>query len=164
MSLHKTWIGASALVVAIGASLAAAQSAGTMGKAVTPAQIVWGKAPPGMPPAVQAAVLEGDPSQPGPFVVRLRLPDGTQIRPHWHSTDEAITVISGDFQVGMGDAWSTQQMVDLPAGGFTSMPAQHRHFALARGETIVQVSSTGPFDIHYINPKDDPRTMQRPSQ
>jgi quercetin dioxygenase-like cupin family protein len=151
---------ASGLAVALGAGMAAAQTAGkTADKELSPDQLQWGKPPPGMPPSIQAAVLDGDPTQSGWFIVRLRLPDGAQIRPHWHSQDEHVTVLSGHFGVGMGETWATDQMRDLPPSGYVSLPAGHRHFAVARGETIVEVSGMGPFDIHYINPKDDPRNQ-----
>jgi quercetin dioxygenase-like cupin family protein len=153
-------MGALGLAVALGAGVGAAQTAGkTADKELSPDQVQWGKAPPGMPTSIQAAVLDGDPSQPGWFIVRLRLPDGAQIRPHWHSQDEHVTVLSGHFGVGMGETWSTDQMRDLPPSSYLSLPAGHRHFAVARGETIVEVSGMGPFDIHYINPKDDPRNQ-----
>jgi hypothetical protein len=156
------------LLVASGAQLAWAQTAKsetkaeakTEAKAVSPDQLQWGKAPPGLPNGVEAAVIEGDPTQAGWYTVRLRLPDGTQIRPHWHSKDERITVISGRFGVGMGDTFVTQQMKELPPGGYAAMPARHHHFAAAHGETIVQVTAEGPFDIHYINPSDDPRKQR----
>lgn len=148
-------------ILAIGAGLASAEKPKTAtGKVLTPDELRWGKPPPGLPAAAEAAVVDGDPAQPGWFAVRLRMPDGTQIRPHWHPTDEHITVLSGRFGVGMGDSWSTTQMKELPPGGYAMMPAGHRHFAVAHGETIVQVTGPGPFQIHYVNPSDDPRNQR----
>jgi hypothetical protein len=151
-----------ALIVSVAAGLAWAERATTAAqeKVLQPDQLQWGKPPPGLPPSAEVAVLDGDPTQPGLFALRMRLPDGTPIRPHWHPTDEQVTVISGHLGVGMGDTWSPQQMKDLPPGGFVSLPARHRHFAIARGETIVQVVSQGPFAIHYVNPSDDPRNQR----
>jgi quercetin dioxygenase-like cupin family protein len=126
-------------------------------EAVTPEQLKWGPAPAGLPTGIQAVVLEGDPTQPGLFVIRLRAPDGSEIRPHWHPQAEHITVISGQFEMGMGDRWDPAHMKVLPAGGYVSVPARHRHFARSRGETVVQVSGMGPYEIHYVNPSDDPR-------
>src|SRR5262249_7604079 len=79
----------------------------------TPMQLQWGPAPAGMPVTAKAAMLDGDPTQPGFFVVRLRLPDGTQIRPHWHSQDEHVTVIAGRFGMGLGDRWDEAKMTVL---------------------------------------------------
>lgn len=118
------------------------------------------KAPPGLPPAAEAAVLDGDPSQPHLYVVRLRMPDGYRIKPHWHNKDEHVTVISGRFAMGMGDRWNESQMKEVGPGGYFSMPAVQRHFAMSRGETVVQLSNIGPFEITYVNPSDDPRSQR----
>jgi hypothetical protein len=127
---------------------------------VMPEQVKWGPPPPGLPPALEAAVIDGDPTQAAFYVVRLRLPDGAQLKPHWHSRDEHITVISGHFLMGMGESWNPSQMRDLPPGGYSSLPATQKHFAQARGQTIVQVDGMGPFDIHYVTPSDDPRSKR----
>ena len=126
-------------------------------KMVTPSQLAWGPPPPGLPHAAEVAVLEGDPSRAGYYAVRLRLPEGTQIRPHWHSQDEHITVLSGTLGMGMGDKWNVSTMTPLGIGSYFALPGGQHHFAQARGDTILQVSGLGPFDIHYVNPNDDPR-------
>jgi hypothetical protein len=163
MEHRGRWLWAGALV-AIGAALASAQTARKMvHKTLRPSELSWRKPPPGLPPSTEAALLDGNPTEPGLFFMRLRLPDGTQLRPHWHSIDEHITILSGRLAVGMGETWSTQNLTDLPPGSYASMPALQRHFALARGETIVQLTGSGPFDIHYVDPADDPR-QQRSSR
>src|SRR5882724_1991229 len=110
MLLTRTSIWATGLIVAMGAGLASAEThmanAPEQSRVLAPDRLQWGKPPPGLPPSIQAAVLDGDPTQPGWFIVRLRMPDGTQIRPHWHSKDEHVTVLSGHFGVGMGDIWT----------------------------------------------------------
>jgi quercetin dioxygenase-like cupin family protein len=161
MTRRGTWFGAGVSILVLGAALAWAETPKTgAAKVVAPEQLTWGKAPPGLPTQIEATVLDGDPTQPGWFIVRLRMPDGAQIKPHWHPKDEHITVISGRFMMGMGDTWSTKQMKELPAGGYAAMPAGHRHFAMAHGETVVQVSAEGPFEITYVNPSDDPRAKR----
>jgi quercetin dioxygenase-like cupin family protein len=77
--------------------------------------------------------------------------------PHWHPTDERLTVISGTFNVGMGDTWNDSALTTLKAGDFAKMPKQMHHYAGAKRETIVQIHGTGPFAITYVNAKDDPR-------
>ena len=126
-------------------------------KAVRPDAVKWGPAPAGLPPGAQAAVLVGDPKKPGPFVIRAKLPDGYKVPPHWHSGDENITVISGTFLMGAGDKFEAKGMDEMPAGSFCHMPRTMHHFAMAKGETVIQVHGEGPFDITYINPFDDPR-------
>ena len=142
-----------AAFVAIAASIAP-QSAGAQSAA--PA-LKWGAAPPVFEPGAQMAVLQGDPSKAGEeFTVRLRLPNGYKIAPHTHPTAENITVIEGTFLVGMGSTLDRTKMMALPRGAFVSAPAEHAHYAVARGETVVQVHAIGPFALTYVNPADAP--------
>jgi anti-sigma factor ChrR (cupin superfamily) len=122
----------------------------------TPAEMKWGPAPPSLPAGAQLAVLDGDPGKAVPFTMRLKMPDGYKIAPHWHSGTENITIISGTFNMGLGDKFDAAGLHALPAGSFTMMPKEGRHYATVKGETIVQIHGTGPFDVHYINPADDP--------
>jgi quercetin dioxygenase-like cupin family protein len=120
------------------------------------AQIKWGAPPPVLDKSASFAVLAGDPGKPGIFVVRLKMPAGYQIAPHWHPTDEHVTVISGTFSVGMGEKMDKAVLKSLPAGGYVLLPAEARHFAMATTETIVQIEGPGPFVLNYVNPADDP--------
>jgi quercetin dioxygenase-like cupin family protein len=124
---------------------------------VRPDDIKWGPAPPGLPAGAQAAVLMGDPGKAAPYVIRAKLPDGYKVPPHWHPTDENVTVLKGTFLAGKGDKFNADAAESLPAGSFVCMPKGMRHFAIAKGETIIQVHGIGPFDITYVNPADDPR-------
>lgn len=116
----------------------------------------WGPAPAIFPAGAKMAVLQGDPMKPAMFTVRLDMPDGYTIAPHWHPTDEHVTVINGTFLVGMGDKIDPRKMESLPAGGFITAPAKMHHYARAKGHTVVQVSAMGPFVLTYVNPADDP--------
>ncbi len=125
---------------------------------VTPTAMKWMAAPPSLPPGAQMAVLMGDPSKSGmPYVFRAKLPDGYKVPPHWHSIDENVTVLSGTLLIGKGDKLDPSKTEALPAGSYMSMPKTMRHFAIAKGETVIQVHGIGPFDITYVNPADDPR-------
>lgn len=125
---------------------------------VTPDQVKWGPAPPSLPAGAQLAVLEGDPSKAGvPFTIRAKFPDGYRVPPHWHPTDERVTVLQGTLGMGVGEKFDPAAGHQLPAGSYASMPTGTRHFAWAIGETIIQVSGTGPFEINYVNAADDPR-------
>ncbi len=121
--------------------------------------VKWGPAPPSLPPGAQGAVLFGHPTQEGPFVLRLKLPAGFTVPPHRHSKDELVTVISGRFGVGSGEKLDRAAAKPLPPGSFVHLPAGMPHFAWADGETIVQINGTGPFDVKYVDPKDDPRKL-----
>ncbi len=118
----------------------------------------WGPPPDGLPPGSQLAVLDGDPSKARvPFVIRAKMPDGYKVMPHWHPTDESITVISGSLALGMGDTWNDSSLTTLKAGEYGRMPKMMHHYALAKGETVIQIHGMGPFAITYVNSKDDPR-------
>ena len=120
--------------------------------------VTWGPAPAVFPAGAQMAVLQGDPSGSALFTVRLRLPDGYKLAPHTHPTDEHVTVISGTFRVGMGTTIDPKGMMTLQPGGFVTAPANHAHYAIAQGVTIVQVHALGPFALTYVNPADNPQT------
>ena len=119
-------------------------------------ELKWGPAPAIFPAGAKMAVLQGDPGKAALFTVRLELPDGYKIAPHFHPTDEFITVIKGTFLVGMGDKLDAAKTTKLPTGGFGTVDANMHHFAIANGVTIVQVNSMGPFVLTYVNPADDP--------
>jgi quercetin dioxygenase-like cupin family protein len=107
------------------------------------------------------AVLEGDPGKKGPFTVRLQAPAGYKIPPHTHPTAERVTVISGALHLGMGDKLDEAAGQELAAGSFAVMPAGMKHFAWATDETVIQISSMGPFAIKYVNLADDPRKAKK---
>jgi quercetin dioxygenase-like cupin family protein len=149
-----------AVVLTSSAALAEEGAAKTGHTMLTPDAIQWGPFPAGGPNA-QLAVVSGDPGKSGPFVIRIKTPDGFHIPPHWHPGDEHITVISGTLALGMGDRFEEAALHDLPAGSYSMMPKKMRHFALSRGETIVQVHGIGPFKVIYVNPADDPLKKQK---
>jgi quercetin dioxygenase-like cupin family protein len=124
---------------------------------VQPNALKWGPAPPSLPPGAQVAVLAGDPSKDGPYVIRAKLPAGYKIPAHTHPTDENVTIISGSFHFGMGDKFDAKKGETLHAGGFFRAAAGMQHYAWASAPTIIQVHGVGPFAITYVNPVDDPR-------
>jgi quercetin dioxygenase-like cupin family protein len=94
------------------------------------------------------------------YVLRAKLPDGYKVPPHWHPSDENVTVLKGTLLVGKGEKLDPATMEELPAGSFMRMPKTMRHYAMAKGETIIQVHGIGPFDVNYVNPADDPRKKE----
>lgn len=123
-------------------------------------EVKWGPAPASLPSGAQGAVLQGDPAKAGPFTLRLKLPDGYRIPPHYHPAIEHITVIEGTFVLGMGDKVSAATEKPLGTGSFAFMPAGMRHFVRTQGETVVQLHGTGPWGITYVDPSEDPRKKQ----
>jgi quercetin dioxygenase-like cupin family protein len=120
------------------------------------AEVKWGDPPPVFEKGASFTVMSGDPSQTGLFVVRLKMPAGYKIAPHWHPTDEHVTVLSGTFALGMGETFDKAKMKELPTGGYALLPAEMRHYALAKTDATVQVHGMGPFVLTYVNPADDP--------
>jgi len=134
-----------------------AQSSAHERNAFTPDSIPWGPAPPFLRPGAQLAVLEGDPSaSSGDYTVRLKMPDGYRIAPHWHPQRENVTVISGTFKLGMGDVFNKNKIAAFPAGSFAFLDPDMHHYAMACGEVVVQVHGTSPLQFNYVNPQDDP--------
>ncbi len=130
--------------VAVALVLVVAAAGGLQVKApsrvlVTPAELKWGEPPPVFEKGASFTVVSGDPGKPGIFAVRLKMPAGYKIAPHWHPTDEHVTVVSGTFALGMGDTFDKATMKDLPAGGYALLPAEMRHFAMATTAATVQV-------------------------
>ena len=156
-SIYLT-IALGALVYWAGQHFMVAAHAGAHEKsAFTPDTISWGPVPPSLAPGAQLAVLEGDPgAATGDFTVRLKMPDGYRVAPHWHPHRENVTIISGTFKVGMGDTFDKDKMTAFPAGSFAFLDPDMHHYAMASGEVIVQVHGMSPFQINYVNPQDDP--------
>ena len=126
---------------------------------ITPDAIQWmaARATSGLPSVVQMAVLAGDPSQTGQFVVRLKIPAGSKIAAHWHPTDENVTVLQGTFAAGMGDKFAEAELHEFPVGSYILMPRTMHHFAMAKDDVVIQIAAQGPFAVNYVDPADDPR-------
>ena len=128
----------------------------------TPDSIPYGPPPAFVASGAQIAVLEGNPgASSGDYTVRLRMPDGYRIAPHWHPQRENVTVISGTFKVGMGDHFDESKMGAFPAGSFAYLDPDMHHYAMASGEVVVQIHGTAPLQFNYVNPNDDPRKASR---
>ena len=125
---------------------------------IVPAQeIKWSPGPSSIPPGAQLAVLYGDPGKDGLFAMRLKVPNGYRIPPHTHPKPEIVTVISGTVRLGMGETADHSKAQPLPAGSFFALSPGMAHYVVADEEAVVQVNSTGPWGLTYVNPKDDPR-------
>jgi quercetin dioxygenase-like cupin family protein len=123
-------------------------------------KVQWQPGPPSLPKGAQIAVLEGDPGKEGPFVFRVKLPDGYRVPPHTHPKTERITVLAGTFYIGMGDKFDAKAARPMPAGTYGHWPAGMKHFVWAKGETTLQFHGIGPWSIEYVNPADDPRNQK----
>lgn len=103
----------------------------------------------------ELAVVSGNPDTEGaPFTIRFRGQDGAKVPAHWHPTDENITVLKGAFLVGMGEKYDEKELKTMNVGSFSTMPKEMRHFARAKGETIIQAHGIGPFKVNWVNPEE----------
>lgn len=150
------------LISILGIGISTAQQSQPHGQVViTPSNVQWGPAPPGLPAGAKVAVMEGDPSKEGPFALRVWNPDGYVVPPHWHPTKEHLVILSGTLYVGMGDTVDKAKSTALPAGSFSYMEPKMHHFAYAKGDTEFVLYGEGPFAINYVNPADDPRNKPK---
>jgi hypothetical protein len=123
-----------------------------------PDEVQYGPPPPFLTPGSQLAVLEGNPmGTAGDYTVRVKMPDGYKIAPHWHPKRENVTVLSGALKVGMGDKWEDGKMASFPQGSFAYLEPSMHHYAQAQGETVIQIHGAAPLKLNYVNPSDDPR-------
>ena len=126
-------------------------------KAILPEDIEW-QSFPAFPPAARLAVLVGEPSAAGPYVVRVKLPQGEKLMPHKHPEDRIYTVMSGVFYIGLGETFDGDKVTAYPPGSVIVLPGETWHFHWAKsGEYVTQVSAIGPLGLEYLDPADDPR-------
>ncbi len=110
------------------------------------------------PPEARLAVLVGNPKNPGPYVVRVKLPGGIRLMPHKHQEDRIYTVISGVFYIGRGERFDAEALEAYAPGSVIVLPGNTHHFHWSKsGEYVTQVSGYGPLSLEYLNQQDDPR-------
>lgn len=118
----------------------------------------WKDGPGSLPPGAQFVLLQGNPAEAGPLTLRLRFPANYQIPPHFHPAIEHVTVLSGTLHVGMGERMDRTKANALSAGSLVVVPVGHAHYAFTGSEPVtLQLHSTGPWGVTYVNPADDPR-------
>jgi hypothetical protein len=81
-------------------------------------EVKWGAPPPVLPPGAKFAVIAGDPASSGLVTVRIEMPAGYTIPPHYHPTDEHVTVLKGSLSLGMGDVIDKTHALTLSTGGY----------------------------------------------
>ena len=135
----------------------AAPAAAPTHQIILPKDLKWTDAPPSLAKGPKVAVLHGDPNAAGIFAMRILIPAGYSIPPHFHPADENMTVISGEISMGVGDHPDPAKAHSLPAGAVSIMPAGMHHYAFTKDGCVIQVHGMGPWGITYVNPEDDPR-------
>ena len=126
-------------------------------KAILSEDVDW-KPFPAFPPSVRLAVVVGQPSKPGPYTIRVKVPHGVKLMPHTHPEDRVYTVISGVFYIGLGSEFDAGKLEVYPPGAVIILPGNTPHFHWAKSsEYVTQVSAIGPLGLEYLSAKDDPR-------
>jgi anti-sigma factor ChrR (cupin superfamily) len=108
-------------------------------------------------PGAKLAVIEGPLNEAKPFILRLKFPANYKIPPHFHSAVEHVTIISGEFFMGVGEKFEEGKGTALKAGDVGIMQAKTPHYAYTKQAAEVQVHGVGPWTLTFVNPKDDPR-------
>ena len=131
----------------------------TLLKAILSEDIDW-KPFPAFPPSARLAIVDGRPTQPGLYTIRVKVPQGVKLMPHRHPEDRIYTVISGVFYIGVGEQFDADKLEAYPPGAVIILPGNTPHFHWAKsGEYITQVSAIGPLGMEYLSSKDDPRNQ-----
>ncbi len=126
------------------------------------AGLAWGPAPPALPSGSRVAVVSGDPAKAGPFTIRIDMPPDYAVRPHYHPAIEEIRLLEGTLHLGHGAKWDEKAFKVVTPDQPVTMPAKQPHFVHAASRVLIEVQSTGPFEVTYVDPKDDPRTASTP--
>jgi quercetin dioxygenase-like cupin family protein len=127
-------------------------------RAIRPEDVEWQPFA-AFPPAARLAILIGNPTQPGPYTIRVRLPAGTKMMPHKHPEDRIYTVMEGVFYIGLGETFDESKLTAYGAGSVIVLPGDQAHFHWARsGQYVTQVTAIGPLGLSYVHPGDDPRS------
>jgi quercetin dioxygenase-like cupin family protein len=178
--MRKLDLAAAVLIILVSSSACLAQQSPTKSSAasrpkaimVDPSSLKYGPLPSwavsGTPSVentgtFEVAVLAGNPSKSGFYVVRARCTDGYKIAPHWHPTAENVTVMQGQLSVGMGSKWDSGAMKAMPTGAFASMPAGMRHYVQCNGDTVLQIDGQGPLKLEFVSAMPPARPMKRAS-
>ena len=126
-------------------------------RSVLPEDIDW-KPFAAFPPSARLAVVVGDPTKAGPYVIRVKVPSGVRLMPHKHPEDRVYTIISGVFYIGLGEQFDANKLQAYPPGSVIVLPGNTPHFHWARsGEYVSQVQGIGPLGLEYLDSRDDPR-------
>lgn len=122
---------------------------------VNPQDVVW-KDVPGYG-GLKAAVIEGNPSKEGIYVIRVKFPPGIMTRPHFHPQDRHAIVISGTWYAGEGDAFDPDKTVALKPGSYMKHPAKAHHYDGAKDEeAVLQIIGYGPSETIFVDPNEGP--------
>jgi uncharacterized RmlC-like cupin family protein len=122
----------------------------------------WIENPQGLPPGTSMMLMEGSPFTEGMFTFRMRVPAGTRLPPHWHPRDERVTILSGTARVGFGERFDEDTMATFGPGSFYLNPARSHHYVWIVEDTEMQLTGTGPWELHLLEPGESARSEPKP--
>ena len=126
-------------------------------KNFVPSELQWADEQ-SLPKGAKFALIGGDPKAAGVFMAYLKFPSDYVIPPHTHPYAELITILQGSAGNGVGESFDRDKGDVLKAGSSFTLPAKTPHYMWTEGEVVVLLVATGPWNITYTDPKDDPRT------
>jgi quercetin dioxygenase-like cupin family protein len=118
----------------------------------TPEAVVWNDGPPTLPPGSKMAILEGNPRAEGVFTMRVRIPAGSAIPPHWHPRQERVTILSGAVDLGFGTVANKDSVTRYRAGSFYVNPPSVMHYLFFPEATEMQMTGIGPWELMTTDP------------
>jgi quercetin dioxygenase-like cupin family protein len=117
---------------------------------VRAADVKWGDHP--FVKGAQMCVQHGDPAK-GPSVLMMKFPKGLTIPAHWHTSDEAVTVVSGSAVFGSGETVDASKGTELGAGSYITIPGTNPHWAVVKSDLVITATLTTPADFHACGEK-----------
>jgi hypothetical protein len=128
---------------------------------MVPEQVQWVTEPNGM--GFERAVIEGDPTKPGLYIVRVKFPPWVMSSNHFHQEDRFAVVLQGTWYTGEGDEFAPEKTVGLGPGSTMKHPAGTHHFDGAKEtEVIVQIVGIGPSSTTRLRPQLGSYVSSRP--
>ena len=118
---------------------------------ITPSDVVWKDVP--SIAGAQQAILQGPLNVKAPFTFRVKFPTGWSELPHSHPVLIEVTVISGTFNLGIGETYDKTKTHVLPVGSVVILHPGENHFAWVNEPTVIQVQGVGPFGVKWVDPK-----------
>ena len=144
MKNYKSFVTIILFAVVTGFAFAFVQSNSFTPKIILSGEIKW-NADTKQTGKVESIVLAGDPQKEGLYTMRVKIPAGTKLLPHWHPENRTAVILSGTFYYSYGDSFNEDKLKEMPPGTFFTEPAKQPHFAYAKkGDVIIQVTGWGP--------------------
>ena len=159
MNIRKLFQAGVMLVAALATCVVNARAAEQFMVIPAPSDLKWGDTGPQFP-NTQFVLLEGDADKTDPVTFRFRCPAGYKFMPHTHPGPERATVLAGTMLIGIGPKYDPASLKEVQVGGFFVLAAKAPHYGECRGETIIEVHTTGPLGTTYVNPAEDPSKRQ----